>query len=134
MERKTTMPIVTRTAQRRVEQRLVGSSPVESSATAALRPVDARRVLAVHREGALLLTDAALPFTRARFPDAAALQAHLLAVVADLAGPRVQLGGGAGTPRDAASDGRRAVRWETTRHGPARSPERPGGVSPEGGC
>ena len=46
------------------------------------------RVVEVHREGALLRTDVGPPFTLAQFPDAAALQAHLAALISDLTGPR----------------------------------------------
>jgi hypothetical protein len=50
------------------------------------------RILAVHRAGALLRSEVGAPFALSQFPDAAALQAHLLGVVGDAAAPRGGIG------------------------------------------
>ncbi|HET9155127.1 MAG TPA: hypothetical protein VFN91_00590 [Myxococcaceae bacterium] len=52
------------------------------------------RILEVHRAGALLRSEVGAPFALAQFPDASALQAHLLAVVGDAAAPRTGIGYG----------------------------------------
>jgi hypothetical protein len=52
------------------------------------------RILEVHRAGAPLRSEVGAPFALGQFPDAAALQAHLLAAVADAAAPRPGIGYG----------------------------------------
>ena len=52
------------------------------------------RILQVHRAGALLRSEVGAPFALARFPDASALQAHLLALVGEAAAPRTGIGYG----------------------------------------
>ncbi|HET6980961.1 MAG TPA: hypothetical protein VFI53_02415 [Myxococcaceae bacterium] len=52
------------------------------------------RVLEVHRTGALLRSEVGPPFALGQFPDAASLQAHLLAVVGEAATPRAAIGYG----------------------------------------
>ena len=52
------------------------------------------RILEVHRAGALLRSEVGAPFALGQFPDAAALQAHLLAAVGDAAAPRPGIGYG----------------------------------------
>lgn len=52
------------------------------------------RVLAVHRAGALLRSEVGAPFALSQFPDAAAFQSHLLALVGDAAAPRSGIGYG----------------------------------------
>ena len=52
------------------------------------------RVLAVHRAGALLRSEVGAPFALAQFPNAAALQTHLLAAVGDAGAHRAGIGYG----------------------------------------
>ncbi len=52
------------------------------------------RILQVHRAGALLRSEVGAPFALAQFPDAATLQAHLLAVAGDAAAPGTGVGYG----------------------------------------
>jgi hypothetical protein len=52
------------------------------------------RILEVHRAGAVLRSEVGAPFALAQFPDAAALQAHLFAVVGEAASPRTGIGYG----------------------------------------
>jgi hypothetical protein len=51
-------------------------------------------ILEVHRAGVLLRSEVGAPFTLAQFLDAAALQAHLLALLGDAAAPRTGIGYG----------------------------------------
>jgi hypothetical protein len=52
------------------------------------------RILEVHRGGVLLRSEVGAPFALAPFLDAAALQAHLLALLGDAAAPRTGIGYG----------------------------------------
>jgi hypothetical protein len=50
------------------------------------------RIVEVHRAGTLLRSDVGPPFALAQFPDATALQGHLLGLVGDAAVPRTGIG------------------------------------------